>query len=313
MTGTEPARGPGGVPVADRPRVVGPEWFERAVATPFTEGAVEVEGCPIHHLAWGDPDRPAVVLVHGGGAHAHWWSFIAPLLAADLRVVALDLSGHGDSGRRTSYSTETWAAEVLAVTDTAGVRGRPIVVGHSMGGFVTITLAALHGDRLDGAIIVDSPVRRPDPEMEEGARGRMFRNPKTYPDLDAALERFVLVPPQPCENDWAVDHIARHSLARGEAGWTWKFDRHVFDRDPDASRDHLARVRCRVAVIHGELSAIVTRDVSSYMDELLGRTAPFIEIPQAHHHVPLDQPLALVAALRALLADWEHSVPRHAR
>ncbi len=45
------------------------------------------------------------------------------------------------------------------------------------------------------------------------------------------------------------------------------------------------------------------------MNELLGRNAPFVEIPQAHHHVMLDQPLALIAALRALLADWEHSVP----
>jgi len=39
----------------------------------------------------------------------------------------------------------------------------------------------------------------------------------------------------------------------------------------------------------------------------LGRSAPMVEIPQAQHHIMLDQPLALVAALRALLADWEHS------
>ena len=47
-----------------------------------------------------------------------------------------------------------------------------------------------------------------------------------------------------------------------------------------------------------------------YMFNLLGRAAPVVEIPQAQHHVMLDQPLALVAALRALLADWEHSTPR---
>ncbi len=46
------------------------------------------------------------------------------------------------------------------------------------------------------------------------------------------------------------------------------------------------------------------------MFNLLGRAAPVVEIPQAQHHVMLDQPLALVAALRALLADWEHSDPR---
>jgi pimeloyl-ACP methyl ester carboxylesterase len=62
-------------------------------------------------------------------------------------------------------------------------------------------------------------------------------------------------------------------------------------------------------VLHGQFSAIVTADVIDHMNELLGRKAPFVEIPQAHHHVPLDQPLALIVALRALLADWEHSVP----
>jgi hypothetical protein len=45
------------------------------------------------------------------------------------------------------------------------------------------------------------------------------------------------------------------------------------------------------------------------MYELLGRVAPVIEIPEAYHHIMLDQPLLLVAGLRTLLADWEHSVP----
>ena len=46
------------------------------------------------------------------------------------------------------------------------------------------------------------------------------------------------------------------------------------------------------------------------MYELIGKNAPQVEIPQAYHHLILDQPLAFIAALRALLADWEHSVPR---
>jgi pimeloyl-ACP methyl ester carboxylesterase len=51
-------------------------------------------------------------------------------------------------------------------------------------------------------------------------------------------------------------------------------------------------------------------EIGEYMFNLLGRAAPIVEIPQAQHHVMLDQPLALVSALRALLADWNHSVPR---
>jgi pimeloyl-ACP methyl ester carboxylesterase len=48
------------------------------------------------------------------------------------------------------------------------------------------------------------------------------------------------------------------------------------------------------------------------MYELLGRNAPVIEIPDAYHHVMLDQPLAMIAGLRAVLAEWEHSIPRKA-
>jgi len=288
-----------------------PAWFTSAVAAPRDVRIVNVQGCPISYLRWGDPRRPGVVLVHGGAAHAHWWSFLAPFFATHYHVVALDLSGHGDSGRRPSYDAETWAAEVLAVAEDAGMRDRPVLVGHSMGGFVSIVAASLHGQRLAGAVIVDSPIRRPDPESEEGARGRAFRDPKTYPDLDTALEHFHLVPPQPSEHHYIIDHVARHSLAKVAAGWTWKFDPAIFHRfSPRLFHDYLAAIYTRVAIFRGEFSDLVTPEVSEYMSELLGRNAPFVEIPQAHHHLLLDQPLAFVAALRAILADWEHSLPR---
>jgi pimeloyl-ACP methyl ester carboxylesterase len=287
-----------------------PDWFLNAVATPYDDLAVEVLGCSIHYLRWGDPANPGVVLVHGGAAHAHWWSFIAPMLIRQYHVVALDMSGHGDSGRRDAYRNDIWAEEVLAVAEDAGM-DRPVLVGHSMGGFVSIMAAATHSERLSGIVIVDSPVRRPDPESAEGTRGRAFRNPKTYPDASTAIEHFRLIPPQPCENKYIVDHVARNSLREVEGGVTWKFDPDVFRRaEPGVRHDFLSRVQARVAVFHGEHSAIVTPDVTDYMNEVLGRTAPFVEIPQAYHHLILDQPLAFVAALRAILADWEHSIPK---
>jgi pimeloyl-ACP methyl ester carboxylesterase len=286
-----------------------PEWFLTAVRTPFDEATVRVAGTAVHFLSWGPPLRPGIVLVHGGAAHAHWWSFIAPLLAGQWRVVAVDLSGHGESGRRDRYSQEVWAEEVMAIADAAGFPGPPVVVGHSLGGLVTIQTAATFGDRLAGAVIVDSPVRRPDPESEAGARGRAFRNPGVYPDVDSALEHFRLIPPQPVSHPWIVDHIARRSLRRVEGGWTWKFDPHLFDHTLVPMRDQLRSVQCRVALFRGELSAVVPADTAAYMYELLERNAPVVSIPEAHHHLMLDQPIAFVAALRTLLTDWEHSIP----
>jgi pimeloyl-ACP methyl ester carboxylesterase len=287
-----------------------PQWFVNAVARRPDEAVVEVAGCPIHYLRWGEPGGAGVVLLHGGAAHAHWWSFLAPYLADRRCVVAVDLSGHGDSGRRPEYTGEVWAGEAMAAAEHAGIAEPPVLIGHSMGGFVSISAAATSGDRLTGAVIVDSPVRKPDPETEEGRGGRAFRNPKTYPDLDTAVGHFHLIPPQPDPEPWIKDWVARHSLRETPEGWAWKFDPGIFARQaPRPLHEYLASTRCRMAIMRGEFSDLVTPEVADYMSELLGRNAPFVEIPQAHHHLILDQPLAFVAAVRALLADWEHSTP----
>ena len=92
-----------------------PEWFAEALAVPFTDEWVDVAGVPIHYLAWGEPGRRGLVFVHGGGAHAHWWTHVAARFSEEFRVLALDLSGHGDSGHRPHYSLELWTEEVVAV------------------------------------------------------------------------------------------------------------------------------------------------------------------------------------------------------
>ena len=124
------------------------------------------------------------------------------------------------------------------------------------------------------------------------------------------MSHFRLIPPQPAEHDFIVDHIAHHSLHETDEGWTWKFDPKVFQHTLRPLRDQLASVSCRVALIRGDLSVVVPPDTADYMYDLMGRSAPVISIPEAHHHLILDQPLAFVSALRPLLADWEHSIPR---
>jgi pimeloyl-ACP methyl ester carboxylesterase len=280
------------------------------------EGFVEVSGARIRWLAWGRRDDPTLVLVHGGAAHARWWLALAPSLARDHRVVALDLSGHGGSDHRDVYDAEVWAEEVLAVTAAAGGSGRPVVVGHSMGGFITIVLAARHGAALRGVIVLDAPVRRPDPESEEGRVGRMFRAPKSYPTLAEAITHFHLVPPQPCDNAWLVEHVGQQSLRETEDGWTWCFDPRIFTArrgpsHPAEFSEELARASCRTAIVNGERSQIVDSEVRAHMAALLAGSpaatagVPVLDVPHAHHHLLLDQPLAVVTAIRGVLAAWQ--------
>jgi pimeloyl-ACP methyl ester carboxylesterase len=285
-----------------------PEWFRAALASPHDDDTVDVDGCPVHFARWGPRGAPGIVLVHGGAAHAHWWDHVAPLLAGDCCVIALDLSGHGDSGRREHYPTETWAREVVAAASRGGIAGPPVVVAHSMGGWVAITAAAEHGDRLAGIVVLDAPVSRQAPEELAAASGVAFGPLRTYPTLDAALARFRTVPDQPTSLPYVLDHVARTSVHEVEGGWTWKFDPRIFDR-PVPTGELLRRVTCRVALFRSQYG-LVTPDIGAYMYEQLGRIAPVVEVPLAHHHVMLDQPIPLVTGIRTLLADWEHSLPQ---
>lgn len=288
-----------------------PSWFVRALHTPFFDEHVEVDGARIHYLAWGEPGRRGIVFVHGGAAHAHWWTHVAAPYARQYRVVALDLSGHGDSDHRDRYSLEQWAAEVMAVSAAAGIDGPPVVVGHSMGGFVSIATAALH-DELAGVIVVDSPVAEQDHEVGAARAGQAFGVPRVYPTVADALGHFRTVPPQEHYLPYVMHHVARRSLRAVDGGWSWKFDHNLFSAFTSSIRavalPYLPRVRCRFALLRAE-HGLVTPDIGESMYEKLGRSAPVVELPEAGHHGMLDQPLVLTTAIRSLLADWDHSRP----
>ena len=292
------------------PLLGSPGWFQRALAVPCTDNTVDVGGGPIHSLAWGPTGARGLVFVHGGGAHAHWWTHVAASFANEFRVVALDLSGHGDSTHRAEYTLEQWTDEVIAVADSSAIDGRPVLVGHSMGGFVTIATAARHADRISGVIICDSPVTQPDPEIGAYHLREAFGRPRTYETVDEAVERFRTVPAQAQYLDYVMDHVARRSLRPVDGGWQWKFDRRIFEQFGSGMRSialpYLEHISCRLAVLASE-NGLVTSDIGASMYEQLGRVTPIIEIPEAGHHAMLDQPLILLTAIRTLLADWDHS------
>lgn len=297
---------------SDRLKLVAPTpaWFDWAIAQPRESRRVEVDACPIHYLLWpgatAQADARGILLVHGGGAHANWWTFIAPYFTRDFRVAAIDLSGMGDSGRRSAYTAELRAREMRAVIADAALGERPFVVGHSFGGFMTMKFASTFGAELGGVAIVDSPIRSPEAEREDPRPPPTMGSKRLYATFEEALARFRLMPEQPCEHDFIVEFIARHSLMQVEGGWTWKFDVNTMGsrRFGEPFREYLQAVRCRAALLFGENSKLVSRDTASYMSSLMGPQAPIVEVPEAQHHVMLDQPIAFVAAIRMLLQGW---------
>jgi pimeloyl-ACP methyl ester carboxylesterase len=277
-----------------------PRWFRAALDDAPEHADTTVDGTKIHFRCWGAADRPGLVLVHGGAAHSGWWDHVAPFFAGTHRVVALDLSGHGDSSRRQVYGMDAWAAEVVAAAAAGGIASPPLVVGHSMGGWAAVTAGVRHGADLDGIAIIDSPLVDPPPE-EEVLRRRQ-RGTRTYPTREQILARFTTLPPQDVVLPYVKEHIAAQSVRPVEGGWTWKFDPALFAERPPL-RDLLPELRCRAAYIRSEFG-LVSPEMAGTIDELLGHRVPIVELPDAGHHPMLDQPLPLVTALRMLLQQW---------
>jgi pimeloyl-ACP methyl ester carboxylesterase len=284
-----------------------PAWFGRALAERPELVETVVAGTVVRARCWGSPG-PGIVLIHGGAAHAAWWDHIGPLLSVDRRVVAVDLSGHGSSGHRTEYTLATWSDEVAALGAAAGISGPPVVVGHSMGGYVALTLGGRQPQAVGAVIVIDSPVPSlaPAPALTREPTAESMR--RRYASKDEVVRRFRVIPPDPWVLPYVAAHVADESVVEVEGGWTWKFDPISLSRDRALPTTLLSALPGRLAILRAE-HGLITREIAVGMLSSYGRAAPVVELPGTGHHVPLDDPIALVVALRTMIAAWD-SVPR---
>ncbi len=293
-----------------------PQWFVQAMAHAPERSQVQVQGAAIEALAWGERGKPGLLLMHGNSAHADWYSFIAPQLSADFRVVALSFSGMGGSHWRERYGVAQWADEALAVAEAGGLfdaAAKPVFFGHSFGGFPMMNASGRFGDRLRLAIIADTPLRTRD-QTDQRDRERHerpeIRPHRIYDSIEQAVARFRLLPPQRCEHLFILDHIARTSLkpahqGDGRPGWTWKFDPGIFRQfqmgKPGAD---LRAARCPVAWLNGGRSSLIDDRVRENIQTWSPPGTLVRQLPDADHHLMIDQPLAFANALREIIAAY---------
>lgn len=281
-----------------------PDWFWEAIDTKPSSGFVEVDDADINYLSWSEAGKPGLLFVHGHNAHAHWWDFIAPSYMNDYHTVALDLSGMGDSDHRDAYSSDLYAREIIAVADACGMGPETILVSHSFGGVMSIRAVAENRDRFGGLILLDSGLKHPD-EVQPPEPERLVRA-KLYPSAEVARSRFRLQPPQQCENQYIVDHIARNSVEYIDDGWGWKFDeeQRALMAPYETLKEDFASIAVRCALIYGANSESFSAKSAAYMKELL-TTLEVTELADARHHLFLDQPLAFMQALSRQLDSWQ--------
>jgi pimeloyl-ACP methyl ester carboxylesterase len=292
-----------------------PEWFERSIAVAYDTCFVEVAGCSIHYLRWGDAKKPGLLLLPGTGGHAHWFSHIAPLFADQFHVVSMDIAGCGDSGRRDRYTREVIVSEIMAVCADSGMLAAatpPILVGHSVGGQQVVRAAIAHGKLLLGVIAVDALryAQLPhDPAVKALGSARPAKRPQPiYPDYESAVARFRLSPPPAIEiqADYVLNHIARHSVREVDGGWTWKFDMALA---AVASlglelKDSLRDLACHCAAIYGERTHLADHALLQSMSAITNNEVPVFVIPGSSHYPMIDSPLAFVSAIKGVALTW---------
>jgi pimeloyl-ACP methyl ester carboxylesterase len=264
-----------------------------------------VAGTPrLHYLEWNPKARRSLLLVHGNSANAWWWRPMAQALSgADLRLLALDLRGHGDSAwvRPPEYSPADYADDLARLIEAASAEGAT-AVGHSMGGIAVLAFASRYHRLVRAVAAIDVAITS-SPRRRHYLRRLRTIPTVSYPDLATAKARFRLMPNEGTIAPHLIAELAAHSVHRTIAGgYTMKFDREsFFGSDGLDVAATIASVRLPLLLVRAEHSRIMTAEAASHAS----RANPLVElvtIAAAHHHLPLEAPELLADVLRQFVA-----------
>jgi lipase len=152
----------------------------------------------LHTYAWGDPEAPPLVCLHGVTGHGERFRRLAEeRWARRYRVVSPDLRGHGRSGEEPPWTLATYVSDLVETIDALGLE-RPDWVGHSFGGRLVLELAAAHPDRVGRVVLLDPAIQLlPHVALyvaDQERRDPIYDGPEDYADSrNDAVDRSVLI------------------------------------------------------------------------------------------------------------------------
>ncbi len=180
-------------------------------------------GVTITGDAWGDPDGPLVILQHGGGQTRHAWKGAGETLAeAGYRAVALDARGHGDSDWAPDgvYGQDVMVQDLKAVVAQLG--SRPVLVGASMGGGVS--LVAIGEDHIDcTALVLVDIGPKIEPEGTAKIQAFMSQAPDGFESLEAVAEAIGNYQPHR-QRSRNLDGLAKNVRLGADGRYHWHWD-----------------------------------------------------------------------------------------
>ena len=245
---------------------------------------------------------PHLLLLHGSMGNVLMWESIAPVLAARHRVFALDLRGHGQSDWAVPprYRLRDYAEDVHAVLTALELRD-VVLIGHSLGSLVTMTVALDGPAAPRGAALIDIEATPP-PHQAQHLNAAGDRPPRAFASKQegiAALQRrYAMVPP-----DQAA-RIAQAGLRqRLDGGWEEATDRESLRGFEQAQlHDRLGGLAIPTLVIRGADSTVMRHDVAVEMAARLP-SGRLVEIAGAGHQLLLEQPASVANALTTWLFE----------
>lgn len=245
--------------------------------------------------------RPALVLMHFLGGSLREWDEVVELLGSDLKTLALDLPGFGESSGVTGYSVNEMADAVQAAIQAADL-SRYVLVGHSMGGKVAAVIARRLEDAaskaLVGLVLVAGSPPGPEP-MDDARRDELLALLAGEPEQEADRARSYISKndlrdiPQSVE-----DRSVAEMLRMNRAAWTaW-----LTQGSREDWSERVGLLALPALVIAGEKDAALgpdgqRRETMPHLGD--GRLVVFAE---CSHLIPLEQPQALADVLRAFVA-----------
>ena len=272
-------------------------------------------------LAWGRPDGRPVLAAHGWLDNAATMTELAPRLCAalDLRIVCLDLPGHGLSGHKQGpYHFVDWVADMLAAADALGWE-RFSLLGHSMGAGISTLVAGTAPARIERCVLLegigpmtDEPrnaARRLSRSLRVENRKRDSQK-RLFPDPETATAR--LLEATKMDRRSAETLIAR-GLVELEGGWTWRADPRLridsrFRFGEEALASFLEAITCPVLVV---LASEGWPHASGIVEGRVGKVAKGeIVTLTGRHHVHLDDGEAVAAKVIPFFAplfEGEHA------
>ncbi len=285
-------------------RAARPGVLSGAVGLTPASRRVDAAGLALRCLVWGRDADPTVVLVHGNGGHAHWWTPLVPALVPGWRVVVPDLRGHGESDwpAAPSYRLDDLLGDLEAIR-RALAPGPVAIAGHSMGGRVALAYAARQPVR--GLALLDTHLGGVDADIAARWRGRVAgrRAGTSHPTREAAIAAFRFVPDERDVPPETIALLAAHAVReRAPGDWTFRFDRAVLSLDGDGGGDlsgALAGVACPVWLASGARSWVM--DAAERARMAAARPGSRPEVFPGGHHFLVAHPVAAGSALRRFL------------